>query len=135
MSQTKSDGDLITFEGILLAARRSHVSIVIDAEHADSMDDIRPGAALADLLQHRWQKADARCNCVYTRADHAQSCTAALRWRVDKTVSSTTTRRELSAIEDLGDLELTEAALRVRLATLGGGQSSQLAVAPNAWAR
>ena len=55
-----------------------------------------------------------------------------LRWRVDQTLSSTTTKREISAVEALSDMQLDHAALRARLAVIG---NVQLALAPNTWAR
>ena len=46
-SPLQQDGELVTFEGIVLEARRSHLSVVIDTEHADALDDMRAGARLA----------------------------------------------------------------------------------------
>ena len=43
-SQAPQDGGLVAFEGTLLEVRRSHVTAVIDAEHADDMDDTGAGA-------------------------------------------------------------------------------------------
>ena len=45
-AQLQQEGDLVTFEAIVLEVKRSYVSVVVDVEHADTLDDIGAGAAV-----------------------------------------------------------------------------------------
>ena len=43
-AQLQQEGDLVTFEAIVLVVKRSYLSVVVDVEHADALDDIGAGA-------------------------------------------------------------------------------------------
>ena len=43
-AQLQQEGDLVTFEAIVLVVKRSYLSVVVDVEHADTLDDIGAGA-------------------------------------------------------------------------------------------
>jgi len=45
-AQLQQEGDLVTFEAIVLVAKRSYLSVVVDVEHADALDDIGAGARI-----------------------------------------------------------------------------------------
>ena len=137
-SQLQQHGDLVTFEGIILEVKRTHLSVVVDAEHADALDDLGAGARLSAWTARQQHDLQLACSHILRRSRVTPfqqalcAYAAALRWRVDQRLSSTTTQRELSAIEGLSDLQLGQAALCARLAIVG---NVQLATAPNTWAR
>ena len=128
-AQLQQEG-VVTFEAIILEVKRYHLSVVVDVEHADALDDIGAGASRHSsvCLRPAWASCADKCGALPCVC----ACTATLRWRMDQTLSSTTTKRELSAVEALSDLQLDHAALRARLAIIG---NMQLAAAPNTWAR
>ncbi len=43
-AQLQQEGDLVTLEAIVLVVKRTYLSVVVDVEHADALDDIGAGA-------------------------------------------------------------------------------------------